>query len=282
VATNNLNRGQLWTSDVWADIDQAVLAEVGSIRVAQKVFPTMLMAGASNVPADIFQSDGMSIEEGQCKPFIEISREFHLTQSQVDNETTLHSARTLAKRAAKSLALAEDRLIFQGEEARLPDGVRVLNKESAKMGLLGEAPLVEIPIPAGRARSLGELIFTAVTSGIAELIARGQPGPYGLFLESSLYADAYAPLPSSLVTTADRLIPLVPHGFYGTGTLPQSTALLVSVGGEPTTLFVAVDPITAYTQVDMEGRHRFRVFERFQFVARERHAFIRQLFTEHK
>src|SRR5206468_661691 len=115
--TNNLNRDQLWTSAVWQDIDTAVLAHAGSIRVAQKVFPTTAVTGDPNVPADVFHRETMSIDEGLTKPFIEISVEFPLTQTQIDNEPRLHTTRTLAKLAAKSLALAEDLLIFQGAEA---------------------------------------------------------------------------------------------------------------------------------------------------------------------
>jgi hypothetical protein len=36
---NNLGRDKVWTPEIWADIDKAVLAEVGRLRVAQKVFP---------------------------------------------------------------------------------------------------------------------------------------------------------------------------------------------------------------------------------------------------
>jgi uncharacterized linocin/CFP29 family protein len=282
VASNNLNRDQLWTSEVWADIDKAVLDEVGSIRVAQKVFPTTPMPGAANVPDDVIQGDGASIEEGRTQPFIEISKEFRLTQSQLDNETTLHTARTLAKLAAKSLALAEDELIFGGQRVKLPDAVKVVNKESARSGLLGVAFHEEIEIPADKANHVGESIFAAVTRGIAKLNEFGQPGPYALMMQSAVYADTYAPLASSLVTPADRLIPLLPGGFYGTGRLPELTALLVSLGGEPTTLFVATDAVTAYTLEDMEGRHRFRVFERIQFVTREHRALIRLTFEENK
>jgi uncharacterized linocin/CFP29 family protein len=275
---NNLNRDGLWTPDVWKDIDTAVLAEVGAIRIAQKVFPSTPMPGAANVPADIFRPQSMSISEGQTKAFIEISIEFQLTQSQVDNEITLHTARTLAKLSAKSIALAEDSLIHQGEDAKLPPTVKVVNRESANSGLLGAARAnkpIEVKHLPNKPGVYGEDTFRAVTKGMADLGKEGQPGPYALVLESTIYADTYAPLPTTLVTTADRLTPLLPGGFYGTGTLPESTGLLVSLGGEPTSIFVGVDAITAYTQEDLEGRHRFRVFERVQFVARDPRAFIR-------
>ena len=276
---NNLGRDQLWTTDIWADLDKAVLDEVGRIRVVQKVFNAENMPNASNVPADEFNPQQMAIAEGRTKPFMEISVDFSLTQAQVDNESTLHTGRTLARLAAKALALAEDALILQGDDAELPETprVRVINRDSTGDGLYGEGEH-EHPIPVVLGGAKGNInganLFAAVTKGIAQLTAAGQPGPFALLLESSVYADAFAPLPSTLVTTADRLTPLLTGGFYGTGALPENTGLLISLGGEPTTIYVAQDAITAYTQEDANGNYRFRVFERVQFVARERGAFV--------
>src|SRR5215208_4159564 len=104
---NNLGRDELWGPEVWQEIDSAVLAEVGRIRVAQKVFPGMQSPNGQYVPADTFDPSTMTIAEGETKPFLEISVEFRLTQGQVDGEATLHTGRTLARLAAKSTALAE-------------------------------------------------------------------------------------------------------------------------------------------------------------------------------
>jgi len=276
--TNNLGRDQVWTPEIWGEIDKAVQAEVGRIRVAQKVFPSPPMPNALSVPADLFDPATMTIAEGQTKPFIEISVEFALTSSQIENESMLRTARTLARLAAKIVALAEDLLLFQGARAPLPDGVQVINRESAGGGLLGVAtantPIMVPPLATEGVEAFGEATFRAVTQGIAGLIKEAQPEPHALFLETIPYADTYAPLPTTLVTTADRLIPLLKGGFHGTGTLPANTGLLVSLAGEPTTLYVAQDAITAYTQEDRGGNYRFRVFERVQFVARDPRAFI--------
>ncbi len=280
---NNLGRDQLWMPQVWADIDKAVLDEVGSIRVVQKVFSSTSMPNAANVPADHFDPDAMKIDEGGTKPLIEISVEFSLTQSQVDNEATLHTGRTLAKLAAKSLALAEDTLLLQGHEAKLPNNVKVINRQSAEQGLIGAGDGRDISVKpldsgSGSAAVYGAGLFTAVTQGIAELNKKGQPGPYALLLESSVYADAFSPVANTLVTTADRLTPLLTGGFYGTGALPKDTGLLASLGGEPTTIYIGQDAVTAYTQEDGEGNYRFRVFERVQFVARDKAAFVNMKF----
>jgi uncharacterized linocin/CFP29 family protein len=271
---NNLGRDQLWTPQIWADIDQAVLGEIGSIRVVQKVFNSTTMPNAANVPADEFDQDNMKVAEGRTKPFIELSVEFSLTQSQVDNEATLHTAKTLAKLAAKSLALAEDTLLLQGDEAQLPKIVKVINKGSAEEGLIGDRDEPDIPVKpleaSGASAVYGPHLFTAVVHGIAELTKRGQPGPYALLLETSVYADAFSPVANTLVTTADRLSPLLTGGFYGSGAVPKDSGLLISLGGEPTTIYVAQDAITAYTQENRDGSYLFRVFERVQFVARDR------------
>src|SRR5215217_9512997 len=128
---NNLGRDELWSPEVWQEIDNAVLAEVGRIRVAQKVFPSSPSPNGQYVPADNFNPETMTIAEGETRPFIEISVEFRLTQGQVDNETTLHTGKTLARLAGKWTALAEDTLFFQGQNADFPASIKVHNKRSA-------------------------------------------------------------------------------------------------------------------------------------------------------
>jgi uncharacterized linocin/CFP29 family protein len=275
---NNLGRDELWNPQVWGEIDKAILAEVGRIRVAQKIFPSSPTNNGQYVPADKFDAKTMTIAEGQTRPFLEISLEFSLTQGQVDGETTLRTGRTLARLAAKSVALAEDLLFFQGEKVKLPHGVKVVNQKSADNGLLGVRAIKSIdvePLKAANPGIYGENTFREVVKGVTELTKEGQPGPYALILESSVYADTYAPLANTLTTTADRLMPLVSGGYYGTGTLPPSTGLLVSLGGEPTTLYVGQDATAAYTQPDNQGNSRFRVFERVQLVARDPAAYVR-------
>ena len=273
-SNGNLGRDKIWTPEIWAEIDKAVKEEVGQIRVAQKVFPSTPFNNGQSVPADLVDQKELKIDEGLTKPFVELSREFTLTQAQVDNESTLRTGRTLARLAARDIALAEDTIVLQGS-VHAKSRVRVVNAQSAKGGLLDKADgsLPQIDMTKGYPES----VFKAVADGLAHLVREGQPGPYALLLESRIYADTYAPLPGTLVTTADRIAPLVPGGFYSTGTLPTApeTGLLASLGGEPTTIYVGVDATTAFTQADTEGNYRFRVFERVQFVARDERALVK-------
>jgi uncharacterized linocin/CFP29 family protein len=277
---NAMHRDEMWNNEIWQGLDQAVLAEVGRVRVAQKVFPSSPNGGAQFVPADIVVDDPaqpLQIQEGQTKPFLEISIDFSLTQGQVDNETTLHAGRSLAKRAAKEIALAEDMLFFQGKKAPVSARVKVVNKDAAGEGLLNLKGIhvIDVPADAKKAGVYGVNTFDKIVEAIAHLTSKAQPGPYALLLSTAVYADAFAPIGGTLTTTADRLTPLVTGGFYGSGTLPASTGLVISLGGEPTSLYVGQDTTTAYTQPDDDGHSRFRVFERVQVVARDTAAFVR-------
>ena len=326
---DHLGRDMLWAaadSSVWGDIDKAVQAEVARIRVAQMVFPTVQMPNAPNVALDQFNAQTMTIDEGQTRPFVEISLAFALTRSQVDNEATLRTGRTLALLAAKTVAQSEDEVFFQGTQAPsfvnnpFPGLLTFPNINSTGGGLLGlvnanqilpvtrppapgapppgapppAAPPPAAPLPGGargrRARGAagaaaaaaappaggyGSATFDAVVQGIALLISLAQPGPFALFLSTEIYADTYQTVAISQTTTAERITPLVTGGFHGTGSLPAATGLLVSLGGEPTTIYIAQDAVTAFTQEDPGGAYRFRVFERVQIVNRDARALVR-------
>jgi hypothetical protein len=294
---SNQGRDQLWTKDIWDGIDQAVQDEVGRIRVVQKAIPGVSVQDAPNVPADQFEPDEMTIAEGITKPMIEISVEFSLTANQVANESTQHTGQTLARLAAKKLALAEDTILLRGH-AELPKKVGARHLTSAGNGLVGlsadTAGDRKKPFHVGPDENAGEEIFKAVTKGIAALTHKGQPGPYALILESRLYADAFTPAGPALATVADRLLPTSPGaqallqgGLYGTSVLSKDTGLLLSLGGDPTTIYLGtwqrtdgqtLDAVTSYTQQSEDGSCRFRLSERIQFVARERTALLDLVF----
>jgi len=283
---SNSGRDTVWTPQIWTDIDKAVLADVGRVRVAQKVFPSQQKPNQDSVQADILSLGDapgapLMIKEGITLPFLEISSKFALTQSQMANEASLRTAQTLAQLSARKVALAEDLIFFQGTSVQLPPGVTVTNIREGWNGLLhmeGMLPTIEVEPLAGG--GYGEHTFTALSKGIGELIAAGHPGPYALILETSMFADTHAPVPNTLVTTADRINPLVDGRFYGTGTFPAHTGLLVSLGGTPTTVYIAQEAATIYNWDDPFGNHRFRIMERVQVVVREPNAFVKLQFQE--
>ena len=280
-----------WDASTWKAIDDAVLTEVGRVRAAQKVLPaTDFETGPTEIPNDVINFADLSIREGQTKAFVELFQEFSLTSAQVVNEPRLYTCRTLAQMAAKLVALAEDTVIFQGSTGKLPAGVKAELIESAGGGLLAEAnpkdandnnPLkVSVPIVVPRVSSkragllFGENVFTAVAEGIAKLTAKAQAPKFALFLPVKVFADTYvAPSEASLVTTAERIKPLVEGGFQEAVTLPQDKGLLVALAGEPTRIFVGREASAEF--VRKEGsKYFFRVVERIQFIARDPRALV--------
>lgn len=284
-----------WDENTWKEINDAVVAEVLKVRTAQKVFPTMVLENnPTEIPNDVINFTDLSIKEGQTKQFVEIYHEFPLTVTQVSKESQLKTCKTLARMAAKALALAEDTVIFQGQNGTLPSNVKADPDQitSAGNGLLGEAnppdadddpkksnkvsKPINIDFPKDRKPGVlyGENTFSAVAEGIAKLTAKAQAPKFALFLPVKAYADTFVP-PSnaSLVTTAERIKPLVEGGFMETVTLPQDRGLLVALAGDPTSLYVGREATTEF--VRKEGsKYFFRVVERIQFVARDPRAFV--------
>jgi uncharacterized linocin/CFP29 family protein len=271
-------------------------------------------------------SQAFSVDEGLTTRLNEYWVEFSLTPQQVDHETGDlrqfgHStAATLATHAANILAQAEDLVIFQGANAIAqalfsPPGKAgttpppsVLSRGApldtglldlpAVPGAPGPpaqlTPLVQaVPVKLLDAKApgvYGSNTFGAVAKAYATLQGAGQYGPYALVLQTTPYADTYAPVVGgTLVITADRIHPLMTAGFYGAGTLPQNTpatslsgganasyvGVLVSLGGNTMDLVVGLDATTAFMQQDPNGNYRFRVVERFALRLKDTTGVIR-------
>lgn len=280
-----------WDENTWKEINDAVVAEVLKVRTAQKVFPTAVLdTNPTEIPNEVIDFTDLSIKEGQTKQLVELYNEFTLTTTQVSREPQLKTCKTLARMAAKAISLTEDIVIFQGQNGKLPANVKAVLIESAGSGLIGEAnpkdadndkpnkvsKPISVQFPANPKHGVlyGENTFSAVAEGIANLSAKAQAGKFALFLPIKAYADTFTP-PSdaSLVTTAERIKPLVEGGFLGTAALPKNSGLLVALAGNPTSLYVGREAATEF--VRKEGaKYFFRVVERIQFVARDPRAFV--------
>lgn len=275
--TTTVDRTGFWNDQVWASIDSDVLTAVGAIRVLQKVFTPVTLANATSVPADVFNPEKMSIEEGITRPFIELAVEFQLTNGQVNDEPTGTTAITLAKLAAKSLALGEDMVLLQGKDAKLPDTVRIeLGAELVGYGILGLVSerkiIVHAPDQGAPTNSGGE-ILAAIARGIALMTKEVQAPAFALIEDTNAFAATWG----SVINGAPAytvLNPVLTGGIYGTGAMPPNTALLIALGGDPTTIYISSDALTEPTYKGNAGHYFFRTYERVQYVARDRRAFV--------
>ncbi|MGO9931207.1 MAG: encapsulin [Steroidobacteraceae bacterium] len=318
-----------WGKDVWDRIDQAVAMEVKRTRIGARFLPIrQVPPKTTSVPTDAYTvtnpNDGtgsiFSVDEGATIRLNEYYVEFELTPQQVDQEEgdfkqLGHStAVTLATKAANVLALAEDLIIFQGQNAitgALPFTTQLVQtlggNKPLDTGLLnfpiganapGAGPLTPAPAPLITVDPVAELApavpgviygpntFEAVALAYSQLQAVGQYGPYALVLETIPYADTFAPLPATLTLTADRIKPLVTAGYFGAGTLPPNPAapavppappyygVMVSLGGNTMDLVVGIDAIAAFLQEDTTGNFRFRVLQRFALRVKDPTAIV--------
>jgi uncharacterized linocin/CFP29 family protein len=290
----NLGRDKLsWGQELWDRIDQAVHAEAQRAKVAAKFLPMVGPIGeALTVAADRIDEDTMTVQEGDYIPVLEIWAEFGLTKPQVEQEERLGTAVTLATRATNLLAQAEDLLIFQGAAAVRHvlfrnNRVRLRTQPNAVARLTAAAneevvraavriPANGDPPEADRVRwRYSELIASGVARAYATLQSQGHYGPYALVLHTDPYADTFEPLANTLIMPADRIKPLVAAGFHGTGTLPERTGVLVSLGGNTMDLVMGVAPTTAVMQEDSNGLWRLRVLERFALRLKDSSAVVR-------
>lgn len=271
-----------WSQDIWDRLDEAVSSESKRSSIASTILPLIgPLPNAVTVPADVIDANQLAIAEDITRPIVELTAEFTLTTAQVAGEASLLTATSLATRAANLLAQAEDTLIFQGDAGNNSAVFTfVSQRQLAGTGLVASAAeeIVVPPIAAG-SNQYGEHTFAAVAQGCADLQAKGQYGPYALALQDAVYADTLAPLPGTLVSPADRIKPLVTQGYVGSGALPPSIGILLSVGGNTIDLALATDAAVDFMNVDSAGLSHFRVWERFALRIKDNTALIRLRFA---
>jgi uncharacterized linocin/CFP29 family protein len=188
-----------------------------------------------------------------------------------------------AEYAARKEIEAEAKVIGR---APLTPLVKDKNGESLGKGLLGPEPGedgahhdLDVDLAAADP-TIATGLVKKVFDGIAHLNEEAHTGPYALFLSPPEFATSWSKtLPATTVTVAERITSVITGGFLATGSLPEKTGLLVSLGGEPTMIYMGIDATTAFTQIESNGIYRFRVFERIQFVIRDPKAFVRLKFV---
>jgi len=270
----NYRRDDFWDAATWAELDQAVLDEVRRVRVARQVFPTEdLILASGDAPNWLSTAEvqrdpeaELIIPEEDAPPFINVSVAFQLTLAQVEGR--LDVARSIARIAAKSLAIAEDNVVFAGGPFRQP-GIVATNTARVQ----GIAPrgvsqqIVGLDPPFTRAQEL----LDAVNGGIASLAGNGWPEPYALILGQDLYEAVFSPLTVNTFETPERRITGRVRHLKTTGALAANQGILVSLAGDPVTIYSAQEASTAYTGEILTARgptYQFRVTERFQFAIR--------------
>jgi uncharacterized linocin/CFP29 family protein len=254
-----------WSAELWEKINRSMREEEERTLIADKMIPVNAVSGAMTVASNAIplSVDMLSVDEGGITHIVELTCQFSLTNTQVEQEHQMSTALTLATRAANLMSIAQDKLIFN-DSTNLPKPVQVaLNGNSGK-GLLHSAT-ENIPVKStgtkGKKKTYGENTFAAVAEGIASLQDDGFYDQYGLVLPTEAFADINAPLPETLIMPRLRIKPLVPKGLRGTGILPKDRGLLFSVAATMD-IIVGSDLTLQFLNTHGPGIHEFRLVKR--------------------
>jgi hypothetical protein len=282
---------------------------------------TLPQAQTSGAPSST--PNPLTVDEGAFIRINEIWAEFALTGQQVhetaEAKNLSHTtAVTLATRTANFLSRAQDMVLFQGFNAYytpffqtyirwrpqqmpadtgllcLPAGTPPAGTlppiSTAPVVLPSPAQVIQVPKSSGEGSFVvyGENTFAVISQAYSALQNSGADGPYACVLYTNAYADTYAPLPTTLIVTADRIKPLMDAGFYGSGSMasnfadtatPANTAsysgLVVSLGGNSMDLVVGHPASVCFTQENPDGSFLFRILQRFALRLKDTSSVIR-------
>lgn len=253
----------------------------------------------SNGP-NLFAAPASRIETNDVPShvFTTIAVPVHLTSAEMA-DPNLEAALLQFRRAANIVARLEDAIVFN--DRLLPGsplggigGVPPVYQVSGggptppQQVELGLAPLdlgVGAPTPVWPRQSIGlgalparapsqlpqfgDTIVGAIIRAMSKLENAGQNGPFACALSPYLYEAVYTPN-ANFVAARDRILPILNGPLVRASALPEAAdsdpplayGIVVSLGGNPVGLRVAVDIGVKYLQATEEPRFLFRVSER--------------------
>ena len=193
---NNLHRELAPVSDAaWAEISEEAartfrryLAGRRVVDVAGPGGEGMSAVGTGHIREIEPPADGISARQRHVLPLVELRVPFTLDREQIDDVArgSRDSDWQPVKDAARALAFAEDRAIFDGYRAADIDGIRPA----------ASSPSIALPAAATGYPN-------AVAKALSELRSAGVNGPYAVVLS----ADAY----TAASETSDHGYPVIEH-----------------------------------------------------------------------
>lgn len=196
MTTNNLHRELAPVSEAaWKDLEGEVrttfAANVAGRRVVDVAEPggyKLSAVGTGHVSELSTPEDGLLAQLRKVQPIVELRAPFTVSRQAVDDveRGAPDPDWDPAKDAARRIAFAEDRAVFDGWDAA---GIAGIRPESTNAAVTLPADVRELP--------------TAVAHGLGELRLAGVDGPYALVLSADLYTE--------VTETSDHGYPILAH-----------------------------------------------------------------------
>jgi uncharacterized linocin/CFP29 family protein len=249
--------------DQWAALDQAVVRTAQSMLVGRRFISLVgpFGPGLEAVPSDIIGGGGggqidllgnnedqaIAIEARRFLPLPLLYKDFwvHWRDLEASRQLGVPLGLGKAAAAAAATAVAEDRLVFDGEPSLDLPGLRnVAGRQTLPMGDW----------------NTGGQAFADVVEGVRALTEAAFTGPYALVVSPRLYAALNRIFDASGVLELEQIEKLARRGVYPTAVLPEPTALLIDSGAQNMDLAVGLDLSVAYVE-SSNLNHLFRVLE---------------------
>jgi uncharacterized linocin/CFP29 family protein len=193
---NNLYRDMApVTEAAWADIEQEAartfkrhIAGHRVVDVSEPAGPTAAAVGTGRLTGIGAPANGVEAHLRDSKPLVRLRVPFTLSRAEIDDveRGSQDPDWDAVKAAAKKLAFAEDRLIFEGYPAASVEGIRSASSNA-------ELTLPDDP------RDIPDVVSQALSA----LRLAGVDGPYSVLLS----ADAY----TKVAETSDHGYPILEH-----------------------------------------------------------------------
>jgi uncharacterized linocin/CFP29 family protein len=193
---NNLHRELAPISDAaWADIEEEATRTLKRYLAGRRVVDVqgpagvgLSAVGTGHLKAIASPGDGIVARQREVKPFVELRVPFELDRQQIDDveRGADDSDWQPVKDAAKKIAYAEDRAIFDGYAAADIGGIRQGTSN----------PIMTLPADVRQYPD-------AIAQALSQLRLVGVNGPYSVLLG----ADAY----TALAETSDNGYPVLNH-----------------------------------------------------------------------
>jgi uncharacterized linocin/CFP29 family protein len=248
---NNFN----WSPDRWQGINKVAHDESANIRVLRNALPLWGNSGGyvdSIVGHEVTLGTlgkPLSIKAGQKVVPVELSVEFQLSPEQFHDEQVTEA---LTTRASYFLALAEDKVILEGNRAReFLTSLNVIERNlDEQRGLFKEnQPQVQRPI------------LESILNAMRRLQERNHHGKYCVLVAPDLYEEAFRPRQNTLDAPIYEIRPLVDCFLYSPAA-PEKTGVMWSSGGHTLDIAVPVDVMVEFTDEE-KGVALLRTVEQF-------------------
>lgn len=251
----------------WNELDNVVINTAKNHLVGRRFIEITISADPAiqSIPYDIisetengacglFESnecDIVKVKERKFLPIPQIYKDFkiHWRDIETSKKLGLPLDFSIAAAAAREVAVAEDKFIFNGDTSLGYPGI--LNIEGRN-----DIKKEDFSKEGG--------IFETAVKCIETLNSKGFNSNLVFILNPKDYSKAFRLFGNSGVLEINQIKELFDFGVFSTYAVPEGTAVALSTGIENMDLFVAQDIITAYIAYD-NMEHYFRVFELIAF-----------------